>query len=94
MARSFVGSNKGKTSDVRAKKHVQIRSNSNLMTSSMPSSILTKNLYSNVSTSNQKNANSIGTGKQNITNKRSQISKRQDNGVKKVPNSSRDNQVS
>ena len=64
----------------------------------MPSSTLSKALYSNNSSANQRNNNSTAYRNRNITSKRNQIVSKsrqsQNEGVKKVVKSTRDNQVS
>ena len=67
------------------------------MTSSMPSSVLSKTLYSNTSTTNQRNNNTTNHGSKAMINKRNQVSKARQNppdGGKKILKSTRDNQVS
>ena len=97
MAKSFVGSNKANNSESKSNNNVKIRSNANLMSSSMPSSVLSKTLYSNVSTTNQRNNNATSHGSKPIISKRNHVSKARQNppdGGKKILKSTRDNQVS
>ena len=49
------------------------------MTSSMPSSVLSKTLYSNTSTTNQRNNNTTNHGSKAMINKRNQVSKARQN---------------
>ena len=79
MARSVVISKKANGSDTKGKNNVKMRGSSNLMTSSMPSSVLTKTLYSNGSAASQRNNNSVDVMNKIIPNRRSQISKSQQN---------------
>ena len=79
MARSVVISKKVNASDPKGKNNVKMRGSSNLMTSSMPSSVLTKTLYSNGSAASQRNNNSADVMNKSIPNRRNQISKSQQN---------------
>ena len=79
MARSVVISKKANGSDTKGKNNVKMRGSSNLMTSSMPSSVLTKTLYSNGSAASQRNNNSIDVMNKSIPNRRNQISKSHQN---------------
>ena len=79
MARSVVISKKTNGSDPKGKNNIKMRGSSNLMTSSMPSSVLTKTLYSNGSAASQRNSNSIDVMNKSIPNRRNQISKSQQN---------------
>ena len=98
MARSLVGSNKSFTSDERSNKPSKRATGySNLMTSSMPSSALSKSLYSNVSSSNQKHNTSVNYGNKHIPTKRNPIPKARQNiseDPKKVSKQIRNSQVS
>ena len=79
MARSVVISKKANASDPKGKNSIKMRGTSNLMTSSMPSSVLTKTLYSNGSAASQRNNNSVEFVNKSIPNRRNQISKSQQN---------------
>ena len=98
MARSFAGSNKPNTSDARSNKTPKgVRVDSNIMSSSMPSSALSKVLYPNMSSTNQRNNSSINYGNKNVPNKRNQISKARQTlpeSSKKVPKQILNSQVS
>lgn len=98
MARSFVGSNKSNIPDTKSNNNIKgLTGNSNLMTTSMPSSVLNKALYSNLSSSNKKNNNSTNYSNKNVANKRNPVPKTRQNlseGVKKVPRQTHANQVS
>ena len=96
MARSVVISKKANGSDTKGKNNVKMRGSSNLMTSSMPSSVLTKTLYSNGSAASQRNNNSVDVMNKSIPNRRSQISKSQQNkseGKTKYSKPNRNGQV-
>ena len=98
MAKSYIASSKSNSSDTKANNNVKARNNSNLMSTSMPSSALSKALYSNNSSANQRNNNSTAYRNRNIISKRNQIVSKprqsQNEGVKKVSKSTRDSQVS
>ena len=79
MARSVVISKKTNGSDPKGKNNIKMRGSSNLMTSSMPPSVLTKTLYSNGSAASQRNNNSADVMNKSIPNRRNQISKSQQN---------------
>ena len=96
MARSVVISKKVNASDPKGKNNVKMRGSSNLMTSSMPSSVLTKTLYSNGSAASQRNNNSVDIMNKSIPNRRNQISKSHQNkseGKIKDTKSNRNGQV-